>query len=275
MKFSYANALCRLSSLPFFGKITTVSYKYSKDSKHLYCEESSEVVENIEDFLVSKPNLETIDARSCGISQIYLYIEDFHLYNLHTAIFSHNKIESIGIYCFYSLKGLKTLNLSNNIITKFGEGAFNFLRKLEILDLSNNFITYIDSSSFKHLYQLKEFYFANNQLQHLRFELFYNSPHLKIMNYSSNKIEKVTFFEIVWENMTILDLSNNLISQLDPNTTAKYFPNLKWSGTPQTSNVTIAELIEKTERATRFLIFFITIITILDIVYHIPAALCF
>jgi Leucine-rich repeat (LRR) protein len=284
MKFYSTNVLCRFPYLPFIRKISSVSYKYSEDFKHLYCEESHETIKNVAYYLVHQADLETVDARSCGISQIDLdiYIENelqyFYLHKLHTANFPHNKIESIENYCFFSLQyGLQTLNLSNNIITNIEYKAFHHLAKLEILDLSNNLITYIISSSFQHLYQLKEFYFANNQLQVLQFELFKNSRLLQIMNFSYNKIAQISFFETVWENIKILDLSNNTISQLDPNTTSKYFPNLKSS---ETSKDIIAKLIEKSECAESFLIAYITIITILIliIIYQLccgPERVCF
>jgi Leucine-rich repeat (LRR) protein len=185
-------------------------------------------------FLIYLPNLETIDARSCGISKINYDIqhiagaESLYLNRLHRADFSHNKIERIEKHCFYSLQnGLKTLNLSNNIINNFANEAFYTLRYLEILDLSNNYISSISSFSFNDLDQLKEFYFANNRIQFLQFELFSKSPHVQIMNFSSNQIDRISLGSSVWWNMTFLDLSDNEILKMDTAIKRKYFPNLK------------------------------------------------
>jgi Leucine-rich repeat (LRR) protein len=202
-------------------------------AKHLFCNKSSEPKPNM-DFLIHLPNLETIDARSCGISKINYDIhiidgaESLYLNRLHRADFSHNKIESIERYCFNSLQnGLKTLNLSNNIITKFAEGAFYTLKKLEILDLSNNKISSFNFNSFNDLDQLKAFYFANNRLRVLHFELFFKSLHLQMMNFSSNRIEKITCGSSVWRYLNTLDFSENKILQMDTDIKSKCFPNLK------------------------------------------------
>jgi Leucine-rich repeat (LRR) protein len=213
-----------------------------KTAKHLFCKNSSEPKHNM-NFLAQLPNLETIDARSCGISKINynIHISGAESLNrLHRADFSHNKIESIESFCFFSLQnGLKTLNLSNNIITKFAEAAFFYLKKLEILDLSNNNISSISLNSFNDLDQLKEFYFANNRLRVLHFEMFSKSLHLQMMNFSSNQIEKITFGSSVWRNMGTLDFSENKIFHMDTDTKRKCFPNLKnliFTSTPSLPN---------------------------------------
>jgi Leucine-rich repeat (LRR) protein len=204
-----------------------------KNAKHLFCKKSTEPKPDM-NFLTQLPNLETIDARSCGISKINYNIpiiaggESFHLERLDRADFSHNKIEGIEKFCFYSLQnGLTTLNLSNNIITKFAEEAFYNLKVLEILDLSNNNISSIILNSFKDLGQLKEFYFANNQLRVLHCELFSKSLHMQIMNFKSNQIERITCSRSVWQKMSTLDFSENKILQMNIDIKNKCFPNLK------------------------------------------------
>jgi Leucine rich repeat/Leucine Rich repeat len=205
-----------------------ISGKYERRAKNLFCTKTPNAEESME-FLKYFPNLETIDARSCGISNIDY---DAHinvsisllLDRLHSADFSHNQIENIEKNSFFSLQnGLQKLNLSNNIITHFSPEAFNFLRKLEILDLSNNSIAHIKLTSFKDLDQLKEFYFANNQLLGVQFNLFSYSRHLQILNFSSNQIEVLAFpaTAAVWESLTTLDLSNNRIYHLDRTTKFK------------------------------------------------------
>jgi Leucine-rich repeat (LRR) protein len=264
--------------------------KEEKTGKHLFCKKSSEPKPNM-NFLTFLPNLETIDARSCEISKINYDIhiiagaERLYLNRLHTADFSHNKIESIEKNCFFSLQnGLKTLNLSNNIITKFAEEAFYTLRNLEILDLSNNNISSINFYSFRDLDQLKEFYFANNRLRVLHFELFSNSRHVQMMNFSSNWIENVTCGSSVWQKLTTLDFSENKIFHMDTDTKRKCFPNLKnlvftskpslpnqpinepSNSTPPESDTSTNELAKKGKRTEIFLFSYITLITILILI---------
>jgi Leucine-rich repeat (LRR) protein len=208
-------------------------------AQNLICKNSTEPKENM-NFLVNLPNWKTIDARFCEIKNINYNIHikanvtGLYLDRLHTADFSHNKIENLGEYRFYSLQtGLITLNLSNNIITNFATEAFYFLKNLENLDLSNNKIAYTNATSFKDLKQLKVFNLAYNHLQILDFELFSNSGKLQIINFASNRINTIVFGQSVWwktpvwRNMITLDLSNNKIFEMDPNTTSKRFPNLK------------------------------------------------
>jgi Leucine rich repeat len=210
------------------GYLFTVTGRYEKFAKHLFCKKAPKPIDNMV-FLVKLPNLETIDAKSCGITNINYDIhskageESLHLYRLHSADFSHNKIETIRKHCFYSLQyGLKTLNLSNNNIKNLAKDAFYDLKNLEILDLTNNNITDIKPNSFNDFNHLKNFYLANNRLRILHFQLFYNSQHLQIMNFSSNQIENITYPKIVWRKMKTLDLSNNMIHQMS----SECFPNL-------------------------------------------------
>jgi Leucine-rich repeat (LRR) protein len=278
----------------YFDNGTLFNYtgKEEKTAKNLICKNSSEPKENM-NFLIKLPNLETIDARSCGIKNINYDIhiitgvKSLHLDRLHTADFSHNKIEYIGENRYYSLQyGLKTLNLSNNVITNFATEAFYFLKNLENLDLSNNNITHINPASFKDLKQLKEFNLTNNHLPILDFELFCNSIQLQIMNFGSNQIDEIFFATSIWRNMTTLDLSNNKISTMDPNTTSKHFPNLKnlilrkttnkpdilTTPTNQPNDITQEstlpttehdDLIKKSKHTEIFLYLYITIITTL------------
>jgi Leucine-rich repeat (LRR) protein len=211
------------------------------------------------EFLKMLPNLQTIEARSCGICTINYNYEHFQLRSLRRADFSHNKIDSITKHCFYALReGLRTLNLSSNNINQFITEAFSDLFNLEVLDLSNNVITNIQPTCFKDLLQLKELYFANNQLQILHFQRFSENHNLQILIVSSNHIKNLTFPGTVWKNLTTLDLSYNMINHLDREITAKYFPNLK--------NLIItdfAKLVQKSERFANYLIAYITFITLL------------
>jgi Leucine-rich repeat (LRR) protein len=297
----------RLSSLTLIPEVSSEYYEFNKlddgplfnytgkkeySARNLICKNSSKPKENM-NFLVNLTNLETIDARSCGIKNINYDIHiiagktGLYLNSLHRADFSHNKIESIEKNRFYSLKnGLKTLNLSNNVIENFATEAFYNLKNLENLDLSNNNITHINPTSFKDLKQLKEFNLANNHLQILYFELFSNSGKLQIMNFASNQIDEFNFATSVWRSMITLDLSNNKIFLMDPYIKSYRFPNLKNlilskttkkpnilptptnqpNDTKQKANETTTEhdaLIKKSERTAIFLYLYITIITTL------------
>jgi Leucine rich repeat len=225
---------CRLTFLTFADIIASESYQYYRDggdgphnvsessedvkAKRLICVKSPEKFERMV-FLSNYQNLETIDANTCGISQIDY---DLHvkktsnsiiLESLHTLDLSHNNITSIKKHCFYSLQqNLTTLILSNNIITTFSPYAFSNLTKLETLDLSDNSISHINETNFGHLYQLKNFSIANNNLMSLNFHRsFVKSIKLQILNFRNNNIRTIDLnTSLVLRNLMVLDLSDNL-----------------------------------------------------------------
>jgi Leucine rich repeat len=198
-------------------------YESSKDdkAKRLVCVRSLEAFKDMV-FLEYLPNLEKIDANTCGISEINydLHVKSnysepsIYLKNLATLDLSVNNITFIKQHCFYSLKeNLETLNLSSNFITGFSPKAFYDLAKLEFLDLSNNSISFINETSFKDLRQLKNFSIANNKILKLDYHLFLNSTRLQTLNFRNNNIEMINFYtSSIWGDLMILDLSDNLIS---------------------------------------------------------------
>jgi Leucine-rich repeat (LRR) protein len=234
----------RLIFLSIANKIACESYQYYRDgndgprnvneyskdvrAKRLICVKSSEPFKRMV-FLNNYPNLETIDANTCGISQIdyNLHIQgsqnSIFLKSLHTLDLSHNNITYIIPNCFYSLlHSLKTLILSHNIITQFAPQAFHHLRVLENLDLSNNNVTFISEKCCKDLQQLKNFSIANNNLHSLHFDLFVNSTWLQTLNFRNNNITMINFnTSPVWSNLMILDLNNN------PKNESEQFPIFK------------------------------------------------
>jgi Leucine-rich repeat (LRR) protein len=181
-------------------------------------------------FLNYFPNLETINANTCGIREIDYNLHttnppaSFFLNNLHTVDLSNNNIEFIKGYCFNSLQSaLRTLNLSSNVITHFAPEAFFYLNQLEILDLSNNLISFIPQDSFKDLHKLKEISIANNKLRRLDFDLFINSKELLAMNFRENKFETTEYSTSVWKKLTSLDLD---LSSIVIEKIKKQFPKL-------------------------------------------------
>jgi Leucine-rich repeat (LRR) protein len=223
----------RLTFLTFADIIASESYQYFRDggdgphnvsesfkddkAKHLICVKSSEPYERMA-FLNNYQNLETIDANTCGISQIDydLHLKgtsnSIFLKRLHTLDLSHNNITYVKRHCFYSLLfNLKTLNLSSNIITGFSPQAFHQLKVLKVLDLSKNNISFINESSFKDLHQLKNFSIANNNLLRLDTHLFANSTRLQTLNFRNNNIKLIDLIIAlsVWNHLMILDLSDN------------------------------------------------------------------
>jgi Leucine-rich repeat (LRR) protein len=219
------------------------------------------------EFLEHLPNLETIDARACGISTInFNYL--FHLDKVYTTDFSHNTIGSIEKYCFFAMRnGLRTLNLSNNVITNFAKETFYDLSKLEVLDLSNNLITNIQPTSFEDLHQLRELNFAKNQLQILHFQRFSKNQNLQILIVSTNNINNITFPEMVWKNLTTLDLSNNMIYQMGPNNASQHLPNLENLIFSKMFAKTedLKKLIEKSELISKYVISYVAILTISEL----------
>jgi Leucine-rich repeat (LRR) protein len=185
-------------------------------------------------FLNTLPNLETIDANTCGIQEIDYDLRtsnsavSYFLRHLHTLDVSSNNISNIKENCFFSLQMLKTLNLSNNVISYFAPEAFHHLWILEVLDLSNNSITHINETSFRDLARLEEFSLANNRLQMLNFHLFSNSSHLRTLNFHANHIVMLNYSTTIWKYTSVLDLSNNLIFKPDNiKTINEQFPHLR------------------------------------------------
>jgi Leucine-rich repeat (LRR) protein len=192
-----------------------IRYDYA-DVEHLICLRSDHPFEKLM-FLTKMKNLKTIEANSCGIEEIDYDLKDcLFLYHLHTVDLSNNHIGTIKEHCFYTLQhGLKTLDLSNNTITHIAPEAFYHLTRLESLDLSSNNISFINQTSFKDLLRMKNFSIADNNLLILDFHQFRNSFHLQTLNFRNNNIRTLNYSESIWQNMTVLDLSNNPIDNLD------------------------------------------------------------
>jgi Leucine-rich repeat (LRR) protein len=204
-------------------------------AKHLFCARSTEFFRKMV-FLYNFPNLVTIDANTCGISEIdydlHINVQgkptSFFLNGVHTIDLSHNNISYIKQHCFMTLQsGLEKLNLSSNVIIRFAPEAFYHLKKLEILDLSNNRISSIHQTSFKDLLPLKSVSMADNNLLSLDFYLFHNSDGLQFLNLHNNSIGALNFYTSVSRNLIILGLTKSAISNMKTKSIYEQFSNLE------------------------------------------------
>ncbi|XP_067855182.1 toll-like receptor 9 [Heptranchias perlo] len=168
--------------------------------------------------------------------------EDFNgLEDIECLLLSCNYMtQSLNGKQFNRLKKLKYLDLSDNRIDFYYAGAFSEVPTLEFLDISYNSYTFQmkgmgHSFDFiKRLPSLRALSLANNQIaKRVSSELHSNS--LNMLNFSGNMLS------IMWEsgantylnffynlhNLTVLDISNNMMKTVPPEAMVRLPPSLK------------------------------------------------
>ncbi|GAB5360096.1 hypothetical protein AAMO2058_000598000 [Amorphochlora amoebiformis] len=128
---------------------------------------------------------------------------------------SENRLKSIGIGAFHTLKSLKELNLSQNQLCCLHKQTFHDLKSLEILDLSENRLKSIGIGAFHTLKSLKKLNLSQNQLCCLHKQTFHGLKSLKELNLSQNKLRSLPeqmFYDLKY--LELLDLSKNKLQGL-------------------------------------------------------------
>lgn len=134
-----------------------------------------------------------------------------------TIILDYNQLKSIDQNTFSGLSNLTFFALIRNEIESIHENAFDGLNKLEELYLQSNVLTTIESTTFSKLESLVWLQLFNNTISHIDPQAFSDIAMLNRLNLQSNKLDDLSFLKGLG-NVTSLDLSDNLIVELEPMT---------------------------------------------------------
>ncbi|KOC63228.1 Leucine-rich repeat neuronal protein 2 [Habropoda laboriosa] len=206
---------------------------------------------NLEDLNLSKNVLRTFDDSLLEV-----------LPTLLTLNLSYNHIDSVEHRMNKTTTQISTLDLSHNNISNLPKGFSESLSKLQYLDLSFNKILSLENCNLTYLSSLKEIYINNNFLTTLNIQMLskslselyfgynqiteipYDLSHIKVLNIEYNKISEIhenlttnnlqrlnvsgnmlsTFPSILFENLEILDISDNNFTHIPKAICIKNFP---------------------------------------------------
>ncbi|CAL4131218.1 unnamed protein product [Meganyctiphanes norvegica] len=163
--------------------------------------------------------------------------------NLGDIRLSYNFLERLDVHTFHNLEGLRNIVIDGNKIKVLHFECFKMLPKLATVILSNNEITKIEARAFSDLPELSELVLYKNRLTSFSTGVFANvtntnvplslnishnsikvlnigltaAPFLKSLDAKNNVLTEVpiNFLAEFTKSMQRLDLSNNLIKQLD------------------------------------------------------------
>lgn len=187
-------------------------------------EDSHEVVvknENLpilnESFVEINSSLAKLEIVNCGIRDILPGAFVFGDSVIDEIIVTRNEIFTIREGVFNDAR-VRTLSLADNKITKVESGAFNNNSYLETIDLSLNDITFLDPLWFSGSNNLRQFSIDRNKIENINdaaFQTFAKNKSV-IIRLATNVIKE--FDPILlknFEQIDVLDLSNNYLAQLD------------------------------------------------------------
>ena len=162
----------------------------------------------------------------------YLICSDFKLVNftnLNTDIkkihFNNLSLRKIEHNYFKNLTKLKVLRITNNNINIIETLTFINLNKLTCLHLNNNKINTIEAYAFTGLYSIRYLNLADNSIVNLHIETFrimdrtltYLSKTLTHIFLEKNKLIEIKSGLFIFDNMNVLNLSNNQITTIQIN----------------------------------------------------------
>ncbi len=132
----------------------------------------------------------------------------------------NNQLREIEQEDLNNLLSLQNINIDFNKLRRIRYGVFNSLAKIENISLQNNKIKQIDKNAFSGLFSLKNIWLNRNKIKEIDKSLI-EGLNLTVLNLSSNLIETVDakIFNFSFK----IDLSDNLIKK-NPNLT-NYFEN--------------------------------------------------
>ena len=136
--------------------------------------------------------------------------------NLHILRLSGNRLESIPALCLLRLQHLQQLFLSRNkILSIAGETRFSS-QSLLTFDLSGNDIADVPDHFLDRFPRLLNLRLSKNRLTSLEIKKWAGHRHgLEVLDVASNSIDRITWNDVVYDNLTVLNASNNLLSEID------------------------------------------------------------
>ncbi len=125
----------------------------------------------------------------------------------------NNQLREIEQEDLNNLLSLQNINIDFNKLRRIRYGVFNSLAKIENISLQSNKIKQIDKNAFSGLFSLKNIWLNRNKIKEIDKSLI-EGLNLTVLNLSSNLIETVDakIFNFTFK----IDLSDNLIKK-NPN----------------------------------------------------------
>lgn len=161
-------------------------------------------LENLNELIIVNTTLDHLDKLK------YKWLQKAH--------FISDGIKSIAEDAFEVPTNLSNIDLSQNLLTSLPSKLFSRLQYLNHINLSNNKIANISRDIFSANSLLMTIKFQSNSLEELSMDIFSNITKLEVLDISNNYLHKFLPSEIflnMQDEVSILDLSNNLLTILD------------------------------------------------------------
>lgn len=135
---------------------------------------------------------------------------------LNSINFDNNQIYYIADWIFKDLDKLQYIQFSNNKLTIIHRHTFSGLTNLNSLDLTNNEINRIVKDALN-LPNLQYLYLGGNKLKRLSSSMFWGLPQLLQITLYNNELTHIVdaFYVFESKDLTLIDLSNNKIEDID------------------------------------------------------------
>ncbi|XP_060529450.1 leucine-rich repeat-containing protein 70 isoform X2 [Cylas formicarius] len=198
--------------------------------------------ENLVSLSLSKKGIVTVDPGAFN-----------SLFCLHRLDLDGNFIANLSAEVFQGLDTLRVLNLSGNMLEFIPRLLFSNLRSIKQIDLSNNVIKRIDSMGLRNATTLEALYLGNNKIKAFPATCFVESTNLKVLDLYSNfltieganmlqGLERLEYLNLsrnhiatlnfendtyVWENLKVLNVSGNVLANIDVPGLRNHFPTLR------------------------------------------------
>ncbi|XP_055640650.1 chaoptin [Toxorhynchites rutilus septentrionalis] len=125
-----------------------------------------------------------------------------------------NNIKKIDANTFRGMRFLRRLHLNDNMISDVGRGTFGSVTRIGTIDLARNRIKKVDYQMFFQLNYVEVVNLAENEITEIQKDSF-KDLYLTHINISHNRLETIEPKSFInCANMTVLDLSHNLIRSL-------------------------------------------------------------
>ncbi|KAG7173540.1 artichoke-like 3 [Homarus americanus] len=142
-----------------------------------------------------------------------------NLANLRTCVIENTEISEIPR--LYSLSKLEFLKIDGSRVATIPSAAFRFMPNMKKVHIANSQLTGIESNALEGLVYLKEVNFSNNAITWIHPRAFMTLNTVEHLSLGNNRLSDATMAVLAareLRELKILDLSNNLITQLSKGT---------------------------------------------------------
>eukprot|EP00095_Tigriopus_kingsejongensis_P001501 snap_masked-scaffold1086_size63525-processed-gene-0.0 protein:Tk01501 transcript:snap_masked-scaffold1086_size63525-processed-gene-0.0-mRNA-1 annotation:"hypothetical protein DAPPUDRAFT_300683" len=169
----------------------------------------------------ANPSLAILDLSFNHIERVEY--DTFRFGKLQQLLLNDNRIKKLDSQSFVEMTRLLILSLEGNQIRQLPDETFQNLHRLQRLDLAYNRLESLNFAAFDSIGTLSHLAIdlSHNQLQALRVNRSNTYPTLSNimsldLSYNNISFVEVTFFEPVQNDLKILNLSRNIISEITP-----------------------------------------------------------